>query len=119
MVLIYPGLRYSGSNYINYYTCLEFGWATILGSLGSPHNALHSSSIRSRYIAVLALLGHSNWIISFLLTACIPTLHPHAIIISRYLMRNFCNLYAKMSALRTKSELLAMFLYDFYCKFNY
>ena len=34
-------------------------------------------------------LGHSNWIISFPLTTRIPTLHPHAIILSMYLMRNF------------------------------
>ena len=34
------------------------------------------------------LIGQSNWIISFPLTARIPTLHPHAIILSMLLIRN-------------------------------
>ena len=32
------------------------------------------------------LYGYSNWIISFPLTACIPTLHPLVLILSRYFL---------------------------------
>ena len=38
------------------------------------------------FLSVWVSLGHSNWIISFPLTACIPTLHPHVLILSRYFL---------------------------------
>ena len=50
-------------------------------------------------------LGHSNWIISFPLTAHIPTWHPHIFYSDRKPF--YCNLYTNMSAFLTKSEFLA------------